>query len=78
MPHIQSYRLPDGRYTTDGAEYAAAWVTLGRKAEQFFPGYRVTGWDPMIRMVSTARVYTPGFDLTPEAVVALCAPADAN
>lgn len=47
---MREYQLPDWTTTTDPNKYCDAWYMLASIAQEFFVGYRVTGFDPYIHL----------------------------
>lgn len=68
---MKSYRLPDGDgYTTDVDEYLDAWVALADVALEFFPGYYLHSYNPIISLAND-HPYAPLLNLTVSEVKAL-------
>ena len=68
---MKSYRLPDGDgYTTDVDTYLDAWVAFANAALEFFPGYDLHSYDPIIALTNN-QPYAPLLRLTLSEVQAL-------
>ena len=67
----KQYRLPDGGgYTTNVEAYLDAWVALANVALEFFPGYDLHSYDPII-VLTNNQPYAPLLRLTVSEVKAL-------
>ena len=49
---MREYRLPDWTTTTDPDKYCDEWYKLASIAQEFFVGYKVSGFDPGIHLTN--------------------------
>jgi hypothetical protein len=64
---MRDYRLPDWTTTTDPDKYCDEWYKLASIAQEFFAGYKVSGFDPSIHLTNGVESLT----LTVEQVILL-------
>jgi hypothetical protein len=46
----KQYRMPTGVYVDSVKDYADAWHALGDKIESLFPGYKLSAYDPGLKL----------------------------